>query len=1324
MQEKIGAREVVNGRTLIIYQLVQAEDNGTISNVIQQVFIGDYELLRDAYIRPGMVFERVNLEQFVGRDWLVDEIDRFLNSHDRGYFILEADAGLGKTTFLAWLVRSRGYIHHFCELAPGAEGVNQTLKNLATQLILEFKLGAYEVEGVIPGAATRSDYLFDLLKQAADKRKDEEKIVLVIDALDEAGTPYNQNVLGLPNVLPKGVYIIVSQKPVSVTLLVDRARTPRKLYSISPTQSENQNDIRYFLEKVADRPTVNRLLQQAGYSSSQFVRTMLEKSEGVWVYLHYIIHEIEHGERSSLKLENFPKGLTDYYLRFWHNWRDQDVEKWDKLYLPLLSMLAAIQEPCNVDQLCEWSGLLGSNKEIRRLFTEGWRPFLLVLGEGQEANYRFYHVTLNEFFEGRSQHEGLSASETAFVNELAEATRESHDRISSYFLRRWGTLENAESGLISNHERVDEYALRHILLHLYRSGQIAMLHKLIEYPQWAVAKPLISFRVASYLDDLNFAFQLAVDDTSDEQSIVRVVRYMLQIKLAQHHLGPSSGVIILLAQLGEVEWALKLANLKTLCEHAEILVQLANSFCTHSPEQALEFLEKLACLADGSGNLFNQCGYRCKAAQTIARLGLSPEKATALTDEALAISVSLSELDALKFKKEWVLPIIVAFGGMSEAMAQINDFSPLERCQLLRRFVAILPAADPGRIDIGQRAVEVSREIPDKLISLEQQAYSLMWLAESQIDEAREEILTELQVVLDEIHRTHPGSMRIIGFIVERMAMVSVDRVRRILEEERWHPDAFDAWPAVVEATSLVNTDDALTLLNERLENWMAYRPTLVKIISQVAQENFQRAEALVEEYRDRLDWHLNDAYLGLAKAAFERGSQEEAEKILIQPNMFILDVNNQVFQQELQIGIFFSAIEFLEPEELFLWFRSLPRDGKGYREARQALAKIATDQGQHNLLEGLIHSDEDHTVVAATLAHRGHVAEAKEYIERNQLRTFMEPGYRAHISIVAAEARENFDALNELIARYDKTRGFSDTMVQLTLILDGLLQSDTSKADRIQGVLDYIWPIALNWQPPENSTVKDHVRWRYRREQMLGQAVATMFRINAGRGREMLGELQDSPAQVNALLAMAPFSSIDTNFIEEFKVKAKYSVEDLHERAAAYYALALALPESMEDEKLDLLSEAEEWFYQNPAYNHVDNFGMRIRYELSPSSLRLLKARALIQLIKPENYETKADELITLADQIGVFHEKRTILLQLFRHCVAWPPNLQLSLLTLILKKSSNKGLEAVQATIAASAPILHSIGESALLNELWHEVPLIYRSVISWVEASRKRN
>src|SRR5258708_6192348 len=64
-----------------------------------QVFSGDYLDLRDSYIQPWQIFERVQLERYIGRRWLEAAVDRFLSENDRGYLVIEAQAGLGKTTF-------------------------------------------------------------------------------------------------------------------------------------------------------------------------------------------------------------------------------------------------------------------------------------------------------------------------------------------------------------------------------------------------------------------------------------------------------------------------------------------------------------------------------------------------------------------------------------------------------------------------------------------------------------------------------------------------------------------------------------------------------------------------------------------------------------------------------------------------------------------------------------------------------------------------------------------------------------------------------------------------------------------------------------------------------------------------------------------------------------------------------------------------------------------------------------------------------------------------------------------------------------------------
>ena len=71
-----GERSIVVGRDVIRSILITGDHN--------RVFVGDYELLQDAYIEPWSVFQRVDIPSFVGREWLAAEIDSFLATEAAG----------------------------------------------------------------------------------------------------------------------------------------------------------------------------------------------------------------------------------------------------------------------------------------------------------------------------------------------------------------------------------------------------------------------------------------------------------------------------------------------------------------------------------------------------------------------------------------------------------------------------------------------------------------------------------------------------------------------------------------------------------------------------------------------------------------------------------------------------------------------------------------------------------------------------------------------------------------------------------------------------------------------------------------------------------------------------------------------------------------------------------------------------------------------------------------------------------------------------------------------------------------------------------------
>lgn len=444
-----------------------------------QFFVGRYERLADAYLSPRSLYRELGLDDFTGREWLVRAVYDFIATADRGYLVIEAEAGVGKTAFMAWLARKRSYVHHFVRLMPDASDVGMALRSLSAQLIRAWDLQTYAVGGVLPPNASRPDFFEDLLFEAAEKRdatRAGEAIVVTIDGLNETVAPTGQNPLALPAHLPAGVYFVVSQRTTHVPLAV---ATPRRVIRINPDRAENLADIEAYLQGAVGEPVLRQQLDRVGIPPGELVRRLVVWSNGIWLVLRYVLAELRSGVRTADNLEALPVGLWQYYARFWVEWQRGHEDRWADVDLPLLVTLAAIQEPLPLTLLVELSGGVDAQRAAV-LVNDAWRPFLQVQ-EGPEERYRVYHDSLVEFVAGQVDVETLAAAERSFVKRLADAHRTAHRRIGDRYLTAWGGISGALSGLRGDAVLLDDgYGLRQLVVHLVLGCTDELVHQVME----------------------------------------------------------------------------------------------------------------------------------------------------------------------------------------------------------------------------------------------------------------------------------------------------------------------------------------------------------------------------------------------------------------------------------------------------------------------------------------------------------------------------------------------------------------------------------------------------------------------------------------------------------------------------------------------------------------------------------------------------------------------------------------------------------------------------------------------------------------------------
>lgn len=106
---------------------------------------------------PVQEYEFLLPELLIERDWLMAEVDAFCQEHCQGYFLIEADAGMGKTTFAAWLASRKRCAAHFAGLDPDAGTTAVAVRSLGAQLIADWGLTELASDVVLPEDSDESE---------------------------------------------------------------------------------------------------------------------------------------------------------------------------------------------------------------------------------------------------------------------------------------------------------------------------------------------------------------------------------------------------------------------------------------------------------------------------------------------------------------------------------------------------------------------------------------------------------------------------------------------------------------------------------------------------------------------------------------------------------------------------------------------------------------------------------------------------------------------------------------------------------------------------------------------------------------------------------------------------------------------------------------------------------------------------------------------------------------------------------------------------------------------------------------------------------------
>jgi hypothetical protein len=330
---------------------------------------------------------------FCGRQFVFDAIAEFIQNNPKGYFTIVGEAGMGKSAIAAKYVKDNHCPCFFNILTERRNRPELFLSSIRRQLIQRYQLeDAEEAE------------LATLLEKVKQKLSENEKLVILVDSLDEVEQEVGaENILYLPKELPESVYFLLTRRPYEFSnkrLFISQNVPTQELDLTSKYLELNQQDmkeyIKLFLEDSEYKEGLQKWIQERQIIHEDFITKVVEKSENNFMYLRCVLPAIARGFYDDLELTKLPDGLKDYYQTHWLRMGMENQQ--NEMRVKVLFTLVVVGVPITSQMIADITQQ--EEVDIQELLDK-WVEYLKRQEIDTKIYYRIYHASFLEFLRSK-----------------------------------------------------------------------------------------------------------------------------------------------------------------------------------------------------------------------------------------------------------------------------------------------------------------------------------------------------------------------------------------------------------------------------------------------------------------------------------------------------------------------------------------------------------------------------------------------------------------------------------------------------------------------------------------------------------------------------------------------------------------------------------------------------------------------------------------------------------------------------------------------------------------------------------------------------------
>ena len=451
-------------------------------------------------------------QEYIRPSKLMDSVWEIVENQLSGYIHLTAPGGTGKTYFVRGLGRegeSRGVpVLTYHILSGKLTDYRTFISELSDRAREAFRFRTQEAQTAVDSVAGLQNQFTDFLRELMEANH-LDTLVVAVDALDELPALTEEDgatitsFLPPPDNLPEGCFIVLtSRKALHPRIQEDLVRLSKSstesqkqsesdvgpsrfnAIDILPSDEDNLENIRTYLRARLPKPL----------RTDENIRTLLERSKGIFLYAFHFYRAIEAGAFTD------PSTMPTsdrFYLAYLDRIRKQvGTTLFETGYLPVLIYLAAAVPPVPLSQLHRWglpkerlnSALVDLRDFLHVTRNKDWNDSL-VDESYPELQYEIAHEAIREFLQNDPQ---LSLLLDKAHGVIARSSLSLHSG-------KWDQLDPTNDA--------DLYDLRFTLWHLEDAGMTGEAESL-RHDEGYLAAVLMSGKVANLRARYQLAFEL------------------------------------------------------------------------------------------------------------------------------------------------------------------------------------------------------------------------------------------------------------------------------------------------------------------------------------------------------------------------------------------------------------------------------------------------------------------------------------------------------------------------------------------------------------------------------------------------------------------------------------------------------------------------------------------------------------------------------------------------------------------------------------------------------------------------------------------------